>query len=118
MEEVRFARLRPARLIERRNARPVVYIPLGTLEWHGLHNPLGADGLQAEELAVRCAPLGGGLVFPTVYYGESRANSLLETDPMLKDGVSSRLGLTESGPCELLRFLHMGFAEVPSALPA
>ena len=95
MEEVRFARLRPARLIERRNAHPVVYIPLGTLEWHGLHNPLGADGLQAEELAVRCARLSGGLVFPTVYYGESRANSLLETDPMLKDGAASRLGLTE-----------------------
>ena len=95
MEEVRFARLRPARLIERRNAHPVVYIPLGTLEWHGLHNPLGADGLQAEELAVRCARLSGGLVFPTVYYGESRANSLLETDPMLKAGVASRLGLTE-----------------------
>jgi creatinine amidohydrolase len=52
MEEVRFARLRPREMTERRNARPVVYIPLGTLEWHGLHNPLGADGLQAEELAL------------------------------------------------------------------
>jgi creatinine amidohydrolase len=95
MEEVRFARLRPAQLIERRNACPVVYIPLGTLEWHGLHNPMGADGLQAEELAMRCARLGGGLVFPTVYYGESRANSLLETDPVLHGGVAARLGLTE-----------------------
>lgn len=87
--------MRPGQLIERRNACPVVYIPLGTLEWHGLHNPLGADGLQAEALALRCARLGGGVVFPTVYYGESRANSLLETDPRLKDGVASRLGLTE-----------------------
>ena len=67
--EVMFHRLRPAQLQERREACPVVYIPLGTLEWHGLHNPMGADGLQAEEIALRCARKGGGVVFPTVYYG-------------------------------------------------
>jgi creatinine amidohydrolase len=71
--EVRFHMLRPEQITQRRVEFPVVYIPLGTLEWHGLHNPLGADGLQAETLAVRCAEKGGGLVFPTLYYGESRA---------------------------------------------
>lgn len=95
MEEVRFARLRPAQIIERRQAYPVAYIPLGTLEWHGLHCPLGADGLQAEEMAIRCAHIGGGLVFPTVFYGESRAGSLLETDPECKEGVAERLGLSK-----------------------
>ncbi len=109
MEEVLFARLRPAQLIERREACPVVYIPLGTLEWHGLHNPMGADGLQAEELAVRCARRGGGTVFPTVYYGESRLGSLLETAPGLREGVAERLGLTdgqlseERQPCSAYR---------------
>ncbi len=25
---------------------PVAYIPIGTLEWHGIHGPVGADGIQ------------------------------------------------------------------------
>ena len=89
--EVRFHLLRPEQIYERRREFPVVYIPLGTLEWHGLHNPMGADGLQAEALAVRCSTIGGGLVFPTVYYGESRVGSLLETAPDLKAGVAERM---------------------------
>ena len=66
MQEVRFQYLRPGQIVERRNECPVVYIPLGTLEWHGLHNPIGADALQAEELAIRCARKGG-VAFPPVY---------------------------------------------------
>ena len=94
MTEVFFHRLRPGQIIKRRNECPVVYIPLGTLEWHGLHNPMGADGLQAEEMARRCAASGGGVVFPTVYYGESRLNSLMETDPRYQEGIAQRLGLS------------------------
>lgn len=30
------------RLIARRKKFPVVYIPVGNLEWHGTHNPVGA----------------------------------------------------------------------------
>ena len=97
MEEVRFHRLRPDQIRQRREACPVVYIPLGTLEWHGLHNPMGADGLQAEHLAIRCAQKGGGLAFPTVYFGEPRAGSLLETDPKLYRGVAQRMGLKAEG---------------------
>ena len=39
--EVRYERLRPSKIREAREACPVVYIPLGTLEWHGLHDPVG-----------------------------------------------------------------------------
>ena len=28
----------------RRDACPVAYVPVGTIEWHGEHNPLGAKG--------------------------------------------------------------------------
>ena len=78
-KEVRYQLLRPADVIERREACSVVYIPIGILEWHGLHNPLGADTIQAEHLAIRCAELGGGLVFPPLYYGDSRTESLMES---------------------------------------
>lgn len=90
--EVLFHRLRPGQIKERREECPVVYVPLGTLEWHGLHNPMGADGLQAEEIAKRCAE-HGGVVFPTVYFGESRVNSLLETDPNYQEGIAERFGI-------------------------
>jgi hypothetical protein len=39
-----------------------------------------ADTLQAEGLALRCAERGGGLVFPSLWYGESRSESLMEAN--------------------------------------
>lgn len=90
--EVRFHYLRPGELRVRREACPVAYVPLGTLEWHSLHAPMGADGLQAEAIAMRCGE-AGGVVFPTVYYGESRVNSLLETDSEYQQGIAERLGI-------------------------
>lgn len=65
--EVRYWMMRPHQVVERRTACPVLYIPIGTIEWHGPHNPLGADTLQAEGLAIERAGRGGGLVFPPLY---------------------------------------------------
>ena len=70
--EVRYERLRPAQIVEARNAAPVAYLPIGTIEWHGEHNPVGLDTLKIHALAIRCAQRSGGLVFPPLYYGESR----------------------------------------------
>ena len=91
--EVRYQLLRPADIVERREACPVVYIPVGVLEWHGLHNPVGADTLQAEHLAVLCAKLGGGLVFPPLYYGESRLESLMESNAADRDEIAKLMRL-------------------------
>lgn len=46
---------------------PVAYLPLGTLEWHGPHMPLGADGIQSKELFVRVAEKVGGVVLPMLF---------------------------------------------------
>ena len=110
MIETRIERLRPIEIRKRREELSVAYLPLGPLEWHGLHNPLGADGLQAEEIARRCA-MHGGVVFPTVYYGESRVNSLLETDLKYKKGISEYFGIMES--CfEEERFPYSGMEQI------
>lgn len=77
-QEVRYEYMRPRQIVAAREASAIAYLPLGTLEWHGPHNPVGVDGLKAHALAVRCAQSGGGLVFPTVYYGESREEGLME----------------------------------------
>jgi creatinine amidohydrolase len=91
--EVRYHMLRPAQIVERRKACPAVYIPIGTIEWHGIHNPTGADTLQAEHLAIRCAQKGGGLVFPPLYYGENRIQALMESNPQSRDGIAELMEL-------------------------
>ncbi|HYA11262.1 MAG TPA: creatininase family protein [Thermoplasmata archaeon] len=60
------------RAAERRlAAHPLVVLPVGALEAHGPHLPLGSDQIQAEMTAVALAERLGGLVAPTVTYGSA-----------------------------------------------
>jgi creatinine amidohydrolase len=92
--EVRYHMLRPTQIVARRQVCPVAYVPVGTIEWHGLHNPTGADTLQAEGLAIMCARLGGGLVFPPLYYGESRAEALMEANAGDREQIAAAMSLS------------------------
>ncbi len=111
MMSVRYHELRPAQLKRRREALPVAYLPLGTLEWHGLHNPLGLDGIKAEELSAFIAREVGGIVMPTLYWGDHRGVlAELVFDPSVSDwlpeGTVDHTGEIESCsgvPKELLR---------------
>lgn len=49
---------------------PVAYLPLGRLEWHGRHLPLGLDAVKAHALCLRIAERAGGIVMPPLYYGD------------------------------------------------
>jgi len=71
--EVRYERLRPEQIAQRRREKPVAYLPLGTLEWHGRHLPVGNDTLKAHALCVRFAQAIGGLAMPPLYFGDNRA---------------------------------------------
>lgn len=62
-DEFRYHLLRPSQIKARREACPVAYVPIGTLEWHGHHLPIGADTLQSEHMANLCAQRGAGLLF-------------------------------------------------------
>ena len=92
--EVRYHMLRPDQIVARRKTCPVAYIPIGTLEWHGVHNPVGADTLQAEGLALLCAQQGGGLAFPPLYYGESRVEALMEANARDRELIAARMELS------------------------
>lgn len=49
---------------------PTVFLPLGTVEWHGEHNALGLDALKAQALCVMAARQAeGGIVHPPLYGG-------------------------------------------------
>ncbi len=92
--EVRYHMLRPGQIAVRRRECPVAYVPIGTIEWHGVHNPTGADTLQAEGIAIMCAHKGGGLVFPALYYGESRLEALMEANAQDRDLIAQEMGLS------------------------
>lgn len=96
-DEVRYHLLRPGEIVRRRKACPVAYVPIKTIEWHGVHNPVGADTLQAEELAIRCARLGGGLAFPPLYYGEPRLTSLMEANSPDAPKIAAAMELPTDG---------------------
>lgn len=69
---VLYEELRPAEFIERINQCPIAYLPLGTLEWHSLHLPLGADGIQSRGVFCRLAEEIGGIVMPMLFLGPDR----------------------------------------------
>ena len=75
-EEVRYSFLRPAQFRTRLDDKPLAYLPLGTLEWHGEHLPLGADSIQSEALMIAAARKFGGIVLPQVFLGPDRRMDL------------------------------------------
>ena len=66
--EVRAQFLRPGELLSVMKKFPVAFQPLGTLEWHGRHNPIGCDAIKAEHLCIETAKRTGGVVMPAVYF--------------------------------------------------
>jgi creatinine amidohydrolase len=76
--KVRFDELLPQEFRKRLAERPIAYLPLGTLEWHGEHLPLGSDAIQSEGLMTQCARRFGGIVMPPIHLGPDRAKPLDE----------------------------------------
>ena len=66
---VQYELLRPSEVKLLQENCPVVYIPVGSLEWHGVQNPLGTDGLKAHAICCEAALRYGGVVLPTLFLG-------------------------------------------------
>lgn len=71
MRNVRFELMRPAELEETSKTCPLAWIPVGTLEWHGRHLPVGLDALKAHAICERIAQKSGGVVLPPNYFSLS-----------------------------------------------
>jgi creatinine amidohydrolase len=93
VREVRYERLRPADIVKAREAAPVAYLPIGTIEWHGRHNPIGLDTVKIHRLAMCCAQETGGLVFPALFYGEPREEGLMEANAADRDKIAEVMHL-------------------------
>lgn len=71
MQEFSVAYLRPGQIKERLARTPVIYIPVGPVEWHGLHMPFGTDPLTAQTVALAACRITGGVVWPTLFFGSA-----------------------------------------------
>jgi creatinine amidohydrolase len=75
-DKVFYEELLPDEFIERLENKPVGYLPLGTIEWHGMQNGLGADLIQSRGLFRLAAERFGGIVFPSLWIGPDRITTL------------------------------------------
>lgn len=76
---------------------PLVFIPLGSLEFHGVHLPIGLDALTAHGVCVRVAHRTGGVVLPALYWGTGGGHSnypwtlMMPTSDVIAAGVQDTL---------------------------
>lgn len=64
----RLERLFPNEIKNRIAQNPVLVIPLGTIEWHSHHLPLGLDGLVAAAVSERIADCADAVLVPVSYW--------------------------------------------------
>lgn len=120
MPEVRLERLAPAEVGERLAMASVAFVPIGSVEYHGPHLPLGVDMVTAHGLAVEAATGVGGVVAPASYLANGCLDlphsltftaSLVEAwtsemiDQLHRRGVELVVLLTGHGPLDLIHLL-------------
>jgi creatinine amidohydrolase len=76
-EKVLYQELTPDEFSIRLARCPVAYLPLGTIEWHSNHLPLGSDGLQSQGFFEKLAAEAGGIVLPMLFIGPDGYDTLI-----------------------------------------
>jgi creatinine amidohydrolase len=79
-------RLRPHQIDAALAVRSLIYLPLGTIEWHCHHLPVGLDALTAHGLCLAAAEKTGGLVWPVLYYGTGGGHGAFPWTVMMPTG--------------------------------
>jgi creatinine amidohydrolase len=77
--------LRPGQIADEMARCPRVWLPLGTIEYHSHHLPVGLDGLQAHGLCLDAAELVGGLVYPPLWWGTGGGHGAYTWTVMMPD---------------------------------
>jgi creatinine amidohydrolase len=84
--DVSIERMQPVRIVEARQRADLPFLPLGAIEWHGVHNPVGVDAIKAHGVCCAAAQkLGGGAVFPTLVDGVQRDSFFMNKLSSLSD---------------------------------
>jgi creatinine amidohydrolase len=77
--------LRLGEIAEEMRRCPRVWLPLGTIEYHSHHLPVGLDGLQAHGLCLDAAEIVGGLVYPPLWWGTGGGHGAYPWTVMMPD---------------------------------
>lgn len=92
--------LSPEQIEERLAHRSVVFLPLGSIEFHGPHLPVGLDALTARGVCIAAAERVGGVVLPAVHFGVGGEHTRYPWTLMVEDGAA--VGALLSGTLERL----------------
>ncbi|MCE5278121.1 MAG: creatininase family protein [Planctomycetaceae bacterium] len=84
-DECRFPYLSPAELLARLEQKAILYLPIGSLEWHNEHLPLGTDTLHAIEISVRLCREIGGVALPAFWWNTGGCHDHASTYHMPED---------------------------------
>lgn len=84
-QKVLYEELTPGEFKSRMADAPIAYLPLGTLEWHGEHMPLGSDGIQPFEFFRELAADIGGIVLPALFLGPDKMDVVDDLEYYGKD---------------------------------
>jgi creatinine amidohydrolase len=100
--------LRPGQIAQEMARCPRIWMPLGTIEYHSLHLPVGLDGLQAHGLCLDAADLAGGLVYPPLWWGTGGGHGAYPWTVMMPgaEEIAAILRFT------LMRLMQMGVRQV------
>jgi len=72
---------------DRLRQRPVAFLPIGCLERHGDHLPMGLDIIKAHRICCLAAQVVGGVVFPAHFY-----SGIHRLKPEVHQRVTSQFG--------------------------
>lgn len=89
-------------------SHPLVILPLGSLEFHGPHNPLGADSIIISGIAEHVTARTGALLFPTIKFTQCPAHTA-----HFQGTISVRPEVMTMYFADVLRnILHIGFRKI------
>ena len=108
-----FEQMRPDQVRQQRESADIGFLPLGSLEWHGVHNPLGTDALKAWHICCLAAKeLGGGAVFPPLVWGVPRDSFYVGTNSSLGDIYDQSAEVLGTEPERIRNFAPHGGMDV------
>ncbi len=69
MNSRRFEELVPDEILDEMHKNSIIYLPVGSMEWHGPHMGMGMDTVDAYGVSLLAAEKTGGVVYPPLYIG-------------------------------------------------
>ena len=103
----RMEEMNPDEFAQALEESPVAYVPMGTLEFHGYHLPIGNDALKAHAVCLRAAEQTGGVVLPPQFWGMGGGHKAWMTS-IIVEAETVRSGLEVT----LRRLVEMGFRAI------